>query len=234
MATSYLLSPSVHWCTVNDRCIILDLANDRYLRASAADFEALLPFVEPNCRFPREIPPHLSPAAEELQAAGVLVRIPHAPSRGHCESLTRPRKMVSRDEHPVAHGKALSVLPHFVAACITADIWLRRTSLSRISARVSQRKHRLPASNSTVNIDTAIRLVELYNFLRPFYPRNYVCLFDCLALIEFLAKWRIFPDWVFGVTVDPFQAHCWVQHGDVVLCDTLSFSARWYSPIMVI
>jgi hypothetical protein len=59
-------------------------------------------------------------------------------------------------------------------------------------------------------------------------------MFDSLALVEFLAQWHIFPDWVFGVRVDPFEAHCWVQAVEVVLSDTLSFASRWYSPIMVL
>ena len=63
--------------------------------------------------------------------------------------------------------------------------------------------------------------------------RSYLCLFDSLALIHFLARFRVFPDWVFGVTADPFEAHCWVQTGGVVLNDTVERVSA-FTPIMSI
>jgi len=40
-----------------------------------------------------------------------------------------------------------------------------------------------------------------------------------LALVEFLARYRLYPDWVFGVQTQPFKAHCWLQYGSLVLND---------------
>jgi hypothetical protein len=59
------------------------------------------------------------------------------------------------------------------------------------------------------------------------------CLHDSLALLEFLARYDIFPDWAFGVRARPFVAHCWVQHGDIVFNDTVEHVAG-YTPIMVV
>jgi hypothetical protein len=69
--------------------------------------------------------------------------------------------------------------------------------------------------------------------LRPLYPRDYLCLFDSLALIEFLAQHGLYPTWVFGVTSDPFMAHCWVQEGDTLLNDTVAHVGQ-FVPLMTV
>jgi len=71
------------------------------------------------------------------------------------------------------------------------------------------------------DFDRARSLVRVFARLRWYYPRPYLCLFDSLALLHFLARFDLFPDWVFGVSADPFEAHCSVQLGDVVLNDTV-------------
>jgi hypothetical protein len=73
----------------------------------------------------------------------------------------------------------------------------------------------------------------VFERLRLFYPRSYLCLFDSLALIHFLARFDVYPDWVFGVNADPFEAHCWVQAGNVVLNDTVA-RVSGFTPIMVV
>lgn len=56
-------------------------------------------------------------------------------------------------------------------------------------------------------------------------------MFDSLALLHFLARYRQFPRWVYGVKLKPFRAHCWVQAGDVVVNDIVD-NVRGYTPIM--
>ncbi len=68
---------------------------------------------------------------------------------------------------------------------------------------------------------------------RPLFPRDYLCLFDSLALVRFLSGYDLYPDWVFGVQEDPFRAHCWVQAGEVVLNDHLD-NVAVYTPIMTV
>jgi hypothetical protein len=120
----------------------------------------------------------------------------------------------------------------FVRATIKASWVLRCRSMHRIVSDVRQRKQRRKLSEST---DWAFlrELVAIFFSIRPFYPRKYLCLYDSLALIEFLALFNLFPQWVFGVTAEPFRAHCWVQEADVILNDSLDF-ARIYKPIMSI
>jgi hypothetical protein len=52
-----------------------------------------------------------------------------------------------------------------------------------------------------------------------------------LALIEFLARRRLYPLWVFGVQAQPFGAHCWVQSNGHLLNEGMEY-ARQFTPIM--
>jgi len=59
------------------------------------------------------------------------------------------------------------------------------------------------------------------------------CLLDSIALTKYLADHGVWAHIVFGVTSNPFSAHCWVQYGDLVLNDTVGNAAS-YTPIRVI
>ena len=76
-------------------------------------------------------------------------------------------------------------------------------------------------------------LVQRFVRLRPMYPRAYLCLFDSLALLRFLASHHVFPDLIFGVIAEPFEAHCWLQNGSVIVNDDLERIAH-YTPILSI
>ena len=54
-----------------------------------------------------------------------------------------------------------------------------------------------------------------------------------LDLRFFLARYGVFPTWVFGVKTDPFYPHCWIQQGDFVFNDTPDY-IRGFSPILVV
>jgi hypothetical protein len=77
-------------------------------------------------------------------------------------------------------------------------------------------------------------LVRVFDWLRPLaFHRQDTCLLYTLSLLEFLAYHRVFPDWVFGVSVAPFKAHCWLQDGELLLTDT-PFNTGTLTPIMVV
>jgi hypothetical protein len=79
------------------------------------------------------------------------------------------------------------------------------------------------------DIARATQLVSVFNCLRLFYPRPYLCLFDSLALLEFLAHHGLSPKWIFGVRGEPFEAHCWLQTRETVLNDTVERASSYYT-----
>lgn len=59
------------------------------------------------------------------------------------------------------------------------------------------------------------------------------CLPDSLALSFFLARRDLFPEIVFGVKLDPFAAHCWVQTDQLVLNDSRD-TIEGFVPVLVV
>lgn len=119
----------------------------------------------------------------------------------------------------------------FYMACGRVDLRLRTSSMSRTLAGIEERRRRSASPATGFDTSYASMLITTFKVLRPFYPRPSLCLFDSLALLEFAANYRLFPRIVFGVIADPFQAHCWLQEGSMVLNDDLERISR-YKPIL--
>jgi hypothetical protein len=79
------------------------------------------------------------------------------------------------------------------------------------------------------------QLVFTFRKLRPWlYTARDGCLFDSLAMVDFLYRRSISAVWVIGVrTANPFAAHSWVQYGDLVLNDDL-VKVEEFTPILYV
>lgn len=169
----------------------------------------------------------------ELVAAGVLTQ----------------SVLIGRAFRPVATPPATDVLEHssvalslgvrilhsahVAMACTKAHHALTRATLYQTVSRISTRKLRRAGSDQSPSLERISRLIRIFDSWRAFFPRDYLCLYDSLALLEFLMHYGSRVDWVFGVTSDPFSAHCWLQHGNVVLNDSLDRVAG-FSRILII
>jgi hypothetical protein len=128
-------------------------------------------------------------------------------------------------------------LARFAIASWLSFFSFKLKSLERIAADFKSRREtqmRRTARSEPFDLTAARRHVMLFARLRPLaFTATNACLFDSLALAEFLARAGLFPNWIFGVTTEPFAAHCWLQHQNVVINDTPSYVCR-YTPIMVL
>jgi hypothetical protein len=232
--TPYSFSPSVRWITVHDFSIVLDVSSDVYLSVPARQFEALLSRLNGDASMipTAEAGPtaDLDSLINELAARRILLPGTRHRIERDGRLLPRPELQINRAPSRSAITQAQPYAGPFIKACLVADYFLRFRPFSQAVSRIATRKGTTPPGS----LESMIRLTQVFHALRPFYPRDYLCLFDSLALLEFLATQQLFPSWVFGVSVDPFEAHCWVQQDSTVLCDTWKFRARWCSQIMVI
>jgi hypothetical protein len=121
---------------------------------------------------------------------------------------------------------------NFFSACAAAKMSLRWRKIETTVMSVARRRER-HAGEQPFDLVRAQDLTAVFHKLRGFFPANYLCLFDSLALLEFLARYRIFPSWVFGVRLEPWAAHCWVQHQHWLLNEEVEAAAN-YTPIMAI
>jgi len=239
MSASYFLSPHVHLCVAGKQVVLLDLERDKYLS---------LRYTHPIGRLVSGWPVPLSetaaaglPTAEpdadtsmlsKMVAQGLLVKDATLGKEAFPVVIDAPKwamveyDLISRPHTTPAH------LWRVFQAYVTAKWSLKRRPIKEVVQAVRQRKKRAVASTLDA---TAVRpLVTAFVHLRPlFFTSRDACLFDSLTLLNFLAGYSLFPEWVFGVKTDPFYAHCWVQQDDFVFNDTPDY-VRGFSPILVV
>jgi hypothetical protein len=98
---------------------------------------------------------------------------------------------------------------------------------------VGIRKRRMARHSTALDSSLAEYALLVGSFLRMRRqtPLPYSCLSDSLALLMFLSQYGLLPYWVFGVRMNPFGAHCWLQEGQTVVNDKLDAVLN-YTPIM--
>lgn len=234
----YYLPGHVYFCLAGTHYVFLDLRHDKYLCLPPTYTNALAQYVvsqhsDPDCTV--EFPPNYTTEPDScalihaLLKKGLIVERKGkilAPSRigaplfDLSDDSGRPRPPISP-----AH-----VRNFFIAAALASKT-LRWGSIERTVRSVSERKpgYRAAPTNATVRVVSD--LFRVFQALRLYYPRSYLCLFDSLAFLYFLARYDVFPQWVYGVRVEPFSAHCWVQIADRVVNDIID-NVRGYTPIM--
>jgi Transglutaminase-like superfamily len=236
----YALAEHVFVCLNGEHLVLLDLKEDRYwaLQASqTAGLGALVggwPVKPADSTSSAEPPsPETAAAIEELRGRGVLTdSVPAGKDATPVVATAAVRELLCESE-PAA-GQRIGNWFTFFAACAVAKIALRTWPFERVIRRVKQRKAQLGAKAAPLDTERARRLVEGFARYRVFlFSSKNECLYDSLALLEYLARYGIYADWVFAVQTRPFAAHCWVQHDDLVFNDTVEHVSG-YTPIMVV
>jgi len=200
------------------------------LCTNVREFEALGPWLSGWSEYSGDSntpPPNVANLASDLISRGILCATPEGGKDVSPINPTVPTDSLDVSHPPV---KALDVLAFFLS-CIRADLMLRSWDFDQIVQAVHARQNRRRSPIDLFDMGRAANLVGAFQILRPLYPRPYLCMFDSLALIDFLRRYALFPKWTFGVMTDPFEAHCWVQNGHVVLNDSLERASK-YTPIM--
>lgn len=111
----------------------------------------------------------------------------------------------------------------FWLATSISDFRLRFQKLKRIISRFQDRAQQCNLSDE----HAALRAWRAFSTLRPFYPRPASCLFDSLAAATFFQMRDIRVTWTFGVKLQPFAAHCWLEHGDAIVNDSVDSINRF-------
>ena len=239
---SYRLAPHVHMCFVNGHVIFLDLRKDHYSALDRTKSRAFTTLVngqtDDNQASLGDVGDATEPLAEtvarDLVDRNILTldsevgRELAFPAVCPVESRLLSDDLFGRRK---IRPNVLDVY-RFFSACIRVSLDLRYGSIWQTVNRVRDRKNRKERSTD-VNIEKARHLVAVFDTLRPFYHRDYLCLFDSLALVEFLAAYGQYPTWVYGVKAEPFHAHCWVEEKGFAFNEAVD-TAHSYAPIMTV
>jgi hypothetical protein len=122
----------------------------------------------------------------------------------------------------------------FSIACSRAALALRVLRLDRVVDVLRRRKQRALARGEVSSLAHDRQCLNAFNRLRPFaFTADLSCLYDSLALLEFLALQGSYPDWVIGVHTSPFAAHSWLQAHGFLFNGPIDHVAR-YTPILVV
>jgi len=232
--TRYRAAESVYLRMVNNNVVILDLRRDNYLALDQDTSKLLHPHLQLLCSAigmtgPAERHP-LSNVLRDLIERGLLSTSAYPHNSFRPLRLTEPHSAIIANHASNRHIRIHDAACYFASA-ITAAISLRLLSLHKIVT--TERRRTISRRSQPQAYDSSLTesLCSIYSRLRIVIDNPQHCLFDSLALKRFLARYGLFPQWVFGVRLDPFAAHCWLQHETTVLNDSLDF-VRSFTPIM--
>ncbi|WP_409020563.1 lasso peptide biosynthesis B2 protein [Brevundimonas vesicularis] len=206
-----VLRASVHAAMVDDALVLLDLEKDDYLclpgagHAVAAGEGGALK-VEDAC------------IAGILDAAGLLGAGPVMPGKSLPE---RPRSSIIHE--PAEHPPTLRMWLDGLLAAVTVRKVRRRAGVKDYLALAGG----ADGDRNPVRVAEAARA---FWRLGPWLPIDGECLVRSALLMRFLQQRGLEADWVFGVRLWPFTAHCWVQLDGVCLNDDVERLIS-YTPI---
>jgi len=225
----YYLPPHVYFCYRGRSLVFLDLLRDDYTLVDGDNALALRNILHAQ---PDASDASNSKALADFIANGLLTT---DSSIGKPILPTKLEVALEPLVDPEITPKIQITMNHlfrFVVSCASAAFQLRFRSIDDTVTAVKRRKEKFGEFNCA-SCDRARELTTVFLRIRAFFPRNYLCLYDSLALIEFLARYQIFPNWVFGITLEPWLAHCWVQGGMFIFNEDVE-TAAGYTPVMVV
>ena len=238
----YLLAPHVYPCVSGQHVVLMDLERDKYVAVVPANRLARWVRGWPVGAVQATESPH-NPNPDEsadalvaqMLAHGMLVSDPHVGKPAVPVMTARAARGLVEFDLDVRPQASAGQLWRFARSCLRAQLSLKLRPIQSIVETVRDRKARRAARGLKDADPVRLRsLVIAFARLRPlFYTLRSACLLDSLTLLHFLSAEGIHPDWVFGVKTEPFDAHCWVQHEEVLLNDVPD-RVRQYSPILVV
>jgi Transglutaminase-like superfamily len=248
---SYAIAPEVYVCATADGSVILDLNRDKYLGLGRQQTEILAMAVpgwpmpiweqhpETQCRTGMLDADAL---CKGLFSDGLLTQ--SVVDDGRVTSVDRlgssrtPRDMRGEwisvgDEMEVRSVVGFRDAVNFAASFV----WARCSLASRpIITTVKAVRTRKAASNPNLewNPHRVAGLIDAFRTLRPYvFAPEGRCLLHALTLVRFLSQYGFYPEWVFGVSTQPWGAHSWVQWGRLLL-DTNPEKVCGFTPILVV
>jgi hypothetical protein len=236
----YLLAPHVYSCVSGQHVVLMDLERDKYVAVVPAHRLAAWvrgwPISPVQAAAAPESPEGGADAlVAQMLAHGMLVSDPHVGKPAVPISVARAARSLVEFDLDARPRTGAGLLWRFGRSCAQAQLSLKLRPIQSIVEAVRDRKTRRLARGCPEADPVRLRaLVAAFTRLRPlFYTLRAACLLDSLTLVHFLGVDGIHPDWVFGVKTEPFDAHCWVQQGEVVLNDVPD-RVRQYSPILIV
>jgi hypothetical protein len=233
-ATPLFLHRDAYLCQTEDGAVLMNVRTEKYFGLPHAHVAAIRtrvadwPFTQGEAG--QALPVTADETADLLLQSGLLTAVPNEGKPAHMTVVKVTDAIPFKGTIADPPRPSIQHIWAFLTAIARAKLDLKRTSLVDTMARVQKRKAQVV--EAPIDHAKLLHLVRIYRLLTAFaYTATDFCLFDSLALVEFLARCDVFPTWVIGVRTRPFAAHSWVQQGDLILNDQLE-RIQEYSPLM--
>lgn len=240
----YLLAPHSYACESGGYGVFLDLKHDKYTAVTPEDLKTLRLAVEGwtarSTTTIQSLTPALGHAGSQeedviqtLLKEGLLTTDPSSGKPATLPALHEPTISLWDFPRPWPNFSRRD-LWNFFSAWAATTIRLRALPIRCVINRLRNSELHQRRQSASFDINKARLLTTIHFALQPaFYSAKDACLRNSLTLLEFLASYDVYPTCVFGVKMDPFAAHAWVQQGSVVLTDPVEH-VKTFTPIMLV
>ena len=214
----YRLRDNLFCCALEHRLVLLDLARDRYFRLPPRKEAVLTRYLIGDKVTAEDL--------QELLAPGIIGSAPEGPSP--LPPVPAPRDLVLPAELRPRRRDVVRAL----STRIAARRRLRREGLVRLLQEIR------PVGRHGGNVApcAAARFASLaaaFAASRALLRSQDQCLPDSIAMMALCRREALDVTLIFGVRLDPFAAHCWVQADDVVITGDVD-DARMCTPILAL
>lgn len=146
------------------------------------------------------------------------------------EGSPSPRFIAAPAGRDVAGAGAITA--GAASAMIAALAWMARSYWRAPFGQLikTAQAGRMGASQDEAKIT---ELTRAFGRMLPWAPAQGACLYRSFYLLAFLRRHGLSASWVFGVQTYSFEAHCWLQSGDLVLDDHVEH-VRSFAPILAL
>jgi hypothetical protein len=236
---TFFLRHDVYACQTGDGSILMDLKSGQYFGLDLQSTLAIAPRIEGWLKDVATENNKGGPTEADELLVNTLVSYPAL--------LTESRALGKAADFPVLHQTDSipfrgNIVPApriggrhvaaFGCAFLQALLDVKCRSLASTVRRIRARKQR--GAFNAPNQARVVELVRTFRFLRLLsYTTKDNCLFDSLALVEYLARFDVHPTWVIAVRTRPFAAHSWVLHDTLVLNERLETVEEFF-PILAV
>lgn len=216
------LRENLSFCFCSGRVVLLDLAADRYvclgpsLESAFRRWAGSSGGVEGHGDF------------NLLRERGLLAPAPGRPPAARAAAVPPAARDLAADDRSVPLGLVVPVL----AAELRASVWLRRRPLVEIVRWC--RTTGGPAEQAFDQLQPrAERIAAAFRGSALILGAADRCLARAIAAMLVCRRRALYPTLVFGVRLNPFAAHCWVQLEDSVLVGDFE-QVRLFTPILAV
>jgi hypothetical protein len=218
---TYSLNQGLSWCDCAGRAVFLDLPRDRYFRLASRDEDAFRQWAARS----RNIE---SASLDRLVAQGVIV-----PGEEGPPSVPVCARPMTRDLGADGDGRARGWdVVRATLAQKRAEWAVRHQPL----AEIVRQSVALPVRDGDPSGDplaTARMVASAFATASLLVRKTDQCLPRALAGRVLCARAGLASTLVFGVRLEPFAAHCWVQWDEYVLIGDFE-EARMFTPILMV